>query len=181
MDRQCEDRAHRIGQIRDVHVYRFISEHTVEEAMLRKADQKRSLDDLVIQKGGFDWRDLFGDEGRGVLGAGGDHIARALEEFVDTEDARAAQIAEREGNELEGADMEDFGDEGNRAPDAGPVALDDGGVVDGRVEAVVGAEGGDGEEEDGEEEEDGGTTAEYMVSFIQANYEHFSCWQIRAS
>ena len=48
MDRQCEDRAHRIGQIRDVHIYRFISRHTVEEALLRKANQKRSLDDLVI-------------------------------------------------------------------------------------------------------------------------------------
>ncbi|EMD30670.1 hypothetical protein CERSUDRAFT_40929, partial [Gelatoporia subvermispora B] len=43
MDRQCEDRAHRIGQIRDVHIYRFVSQHTVEEALLRKANQKRSL------------------------------------------------------------------------------------------------------------------------------------------
>jgi hypothetical protein len=52
-------RAHRIGQIRDVHIYQFISQHTVEEAMLRKANQKRSLDDLVIQKGEFDWRSLL--------------------------------------------------------------------------------------------------------------------------
>jgi helicase SWR1 len=50
-------RAHH-GQIRDGH----ISQYTVEEAMLRKANQKRSPDDLVIQKGEFDWRSLFGDE-----------------------------------------------------------------------------------------------------------------------
>lgn len=65
MDRQCEDRAHRIGQIRDVHIYRFISQYTVEEAMLRKANQKRSLDDLVIQQGDFDWRRFFGADGDG--------------------------------------------------------------------------------------------------------------------
>ena len=39
-----------------MHIYRFISETTIEEQLLRKANQKRALDDIVIQKGGFDWR-----------------------------------------------------------------------------------------------------------------------------
>ncbi|WWC69976.1 uncharacterized protein I206_103920 [Kwoniella pini CBS 10737] len=69
MDRQCMDRAHRIGQTREVHIYRFVSSHTVEENMLKKAEQKRMLDHMVIQQGEFNndwwgrvgWKDMFGD------------------------------------------------------------------------------------------------------------------------
>lgn len=70
MDKQCQDRCHRIGQTRDVHIYRFVSEHTIESNILKKANQKRQLDNVVIQKGDFttDYfsklsvRDLFGSE-----------------------------------------------------------------------------------------------------------------------
>jgi len=50
MDKQCQDRCHRIGQTRDVHIYRFVSEHTIETNILRKANQKRMLDDVIIRK-----------------------------------------------------------------------------------------------------------------------------------
>ncbi|KAF0712621.1 Aste57867_4757 [Aphanomyces stellatus] len=53
MDAQAQDRAHRIGQTRDVHIYRMVSEHTVEENILRKAQQKRHLDFLVLSEGQF--------------------------------------------------------------------------------------------------------------------------------
>ncbi|EFW99983.1 helicase swr1 [Grosmannia clavigera kw1407] len=53
MDKQCQDRCHRIGQTRDVHIYRLVSEHTIEANILRKASQKQMLDDVVIQEGGF--------------------------------------------------------------------------------------------------------------------------------
>jgi helicase SWR1 len=53
MDRQCQDRCHRIGQTRDVHIYRLVSEHTIEANILRKAGQKQMLDDVVIQEGEF--------------------------------------------------------------------------------------------------------------------------------
>lgn len=53
MDQQAQDRCHRIGQTREVHIYRLISESTIEENILRKANQKRALDDLVIQSGGY--------------------------------------------------------------------------------------------------------------------------------
>ncbi|KAF5357404.1 hypothetical protein D9758_005953 [Tetrapyrgos nigripes] len=129
MDRQCEDRAHRIGQIRDVHIYRFVSKHTVEEAMLRKANQKRSLDDLVIQKGEFDWRTLLGasdnenedndSDGAEItskttfVGNGSSSgralLTKALEEFEDAEDTNAARVAEQEEGDLVGADEADFG------------------------------------------------------------------------
>lgn len=52
-DLQAMDRAHRIGQTRPVIVYRFATRGTVEETLLLKADSKRRLEKLVIQKGKF--------------------------------------------------------------------------------------------------------------------------------
>ncbi|KAF7350945.1 Helicase SWR1 [Mycena sanguinolenta] len=161
MDRQCEDRAHRIGQIRDVHIYRFVSSHTVEEAMLRKANQKRSLDDLVIQKGEFDWRSLFADDGSGVLA-----LEKALEEFDDTEDAHAAAVAAREEVVLQGQDQADFLDV----------------EADGTANAPVkGATVGDEEQEpepEPEEPEEGGSVADYMIAFVQRDADFFRDWKL---
>lgn len=53
MDAQAQDRCHRIGQTRDVHIYRLISERTVEENILKKANQKRLLADMTIEGGCF--------------------------------------------------------------------------------------------------------------------------------
>ncbi|KAL3922930.1 MAG: hypothetical protein SGILL_001943 [Bacillariaceae sp.] len=54
MDAQAQDRAHRIGQTRDVHIYRLITEHTIEENILSKAKQKKNLDIMVMDRGKFD-------------------------------------------------------------------------------------------------------------------------------
>lgn len=48
---QAMDRAHRIGQTKQVYVFRFITEGSVEERMLERAAQKLRLDQLVIQQG----------------------------------------------------------------------------------------------------------------------------------
>jgi helicase SWR1 len=172
------NRAHRIGQIRDVHIYRFISQHTVEEAMLRKANQKRSLDDLVIQKGEFDWRSLF----RGTVG---DTITHALEDFADQEDARAARIAAHEAGELEGADAADFGEEAGavqREGSASAAPVDD--VVIGSPSAPP--EDVEREEEQAEEDladegaggEEEGTTVDYMVAFVRLDSDFFRDWRL---
>ncbi|KAI6030006.1 P-loop containing nucleoside triphosphate hydrolase protein [Pisolithus marmoratus] len=50
-DLQAMDRAHRIGQTKQVYVFRFVTEDTVEERMLERAAQKLRLDQLVIQQG----------------------------------------------------------------------------------------------------------------------------------
>ncbi|EME46555.1 hypothetical protein DOTSEDRAFT_70536 [Dothistroma septosporum NZE10] len=50
-DLQAMDRAHRIGQTKQVKVFRFITEHAIEEKVLERAAQKLRLDQLVIQQG----------------------------------------------------------------------------------------------------------------------------------
>ena len=158
-----------------MHIYRFISQHTVEEALLRKANQKRSLDDIVIQKGEFDWRSLF-VEGSVNDGA----LTRALGEFEDDEDAQAAQLAAQEEMELEDEDAQDFGTEARtvqqvevvqtpikEVTSAPPVNVSADDVV-ATGEGEVGEDEGDG---DGEE---GRTIDDYMIDFVNADPEFFS-------
>lgn len=53
MDAQAQDRVHRIGQTRPVRVIRLVSASTVEEKILQKASQKRSLESAVITEAQF--------------------------------------------------------------------------------------------------------------------------------
>ena len=50
-DLQAMDRAHRIGQTKQVYVFRFVTEQAIEERVLERAAQKLRLDQLVIQQG----------------------------------------------------------------------------------------------------------------------------------
>ena len=52
-DLQAQDRAHRIGQTRPVIIYRLATKGTIEQTLLEKADGKRRLEKLVIQKDKF--------------------------------------------------------------------------------------------------------------------------------
>ncbi|KAI1073745.1 SNF2 family domain-containing protein [Whalleya microplaca] len=127
MDKQCQDRCHRIGQTRDVHIYRLVSEHTIEANILRKASQKQMLDDVVIQEGAFttDYfqqklasassavdsnasgeMDVVGNAMDRVLGgveSSNDQrtVGRVLEQAEDREDVAAARVAEKEIQEDE--------------------------------------------------------------------------------
>lgn len=73
--------------------------------MLRKANQKRFLDDMVIQKGEFDWRKMLVDELEGRTS--GRKLEEALALVEDQEDVEAARLA---AAEIEG-DQVDFGEE----------------------------------------------------------------------
>ena len=50
-DLQAMDRAHRIGQTKQVVAFRFVTEKAIEEKVLERAAQKLRLDQLVIQQG----------------------------------------------------------------------------------------------------------------------------------
>ncbi len=51
VDLQAIDRAHRIGQLKPVTVYRFVTEGTVEEKIVERAAKKLKIDHLIIQRG----------------------------------------------------------------------------------------------------------------------------------
>jgi len=50
-DLQAMDRAHRIGQKKQVRVFRFVTENTVDEKIVERAGVKLRLDRMVIQQG----------------------------------------------------------------------------------------------------------------------------------
>lgn len=52
-DFQAIDRVHRIGQKKQVHVFRLITENTVDHRMVHRAEIKQRLDNVVIGKGGM--------------------------------------------------------------------------------------------------------------------------------
>lgn len=51
VDLQAIDRAHRIGQTKELTIYRFVCEGTVEEKIVERAAKKLKIDHLIIQKG----------------------------------------------------------------------------------------------------------------------------------
>ncbi|KAM7462757.1 hypothetical protein LguiA_030878 [Lonicera macranthoides] len=53
MDQQAEDRAHRIGQKKEVRVFVLVSVGSIEEVILDRAKQKMGIDAKVIQAGLF--------------------------------------------------------------------------------------------------------------------------------
>lgn len=155
--------------------------------MLKKANQKRRLDEMVIAEGDFttdylqklDWRDYL-DEGQlkdlgvdeldaeAAAAGGGESAAEvrmALAAAEDEEDALAAKAAE---GELE-VDNSDFveGGGGTATPTVQTAGSQVVGKIVGEVEpAVV-------EEEEGEADPLAGTVDGFMCRFVDENFELF--------
>ena len=66
-EQQAVDRIHRIGQDKEVHVYRLVAEGTIDEKVMQLKDSKAALFDAVVGEGEFasaavtaeDVRELF--------------------------------------------------------------------------------------------------------------------------
>lgn len=92
MDLQAMDRAHRIGQKKQVRVFRFITENTVEEKIVERAEIKLRLDKLVIQQGRLvdnKASTLNKDEMLNMIRHGANHVfasrdSELTEEDIDT-------------------------------------------------------------------------------------------------
>lgn len=191
IDKQCQDRCHRIGQTRDVHIYRFVSEYTIEANILKKAEQKKHLDDVIIQEGDFttDYftkltvQDLLGKSGdtesdKKLILGGGKDFTKALEMAEDVEDAKAAEIAMKESN----VDVEDFSDEENRGNvgrmDSEPTPVEESAEIEKlatRVEELSTHHHSKQAEEVAETIDNGlddeiGHIDEYMIRFIAGGY-----------
>lgn len=190
MDKQCQDRCHRIGQTRDVHIYRFVSEFTIEENIFRKANQKRMLDNVVITEGNFtsdyfnkvDWRDMLGDDmgiqsfpehTAGDVGQG----AKVEQAFAAAEDVEDAIAAKRAQKEME-FDAAEFEEAPTPATPATPVGLATstpapaGSASEREVsistpDVAVPTPSASGMDIDGQEETEPGSIDDWMVMFIE--------------
>lgn len=58
VDKQAMDRAHRLGQLRDVTVYKLVCRDTVEERVMEMASKKDEIQKMVIEKGNFEGADI---------------------------------------------------------------------------------------------------------------------------
>ncbi|KAG7665299.1 uncharacterized protein J8A68_000986 [[Candida] subhashii] len=88
-DLQAMDRAHRIGQTKQVKVFRFVTENAIEEKVLERATQKLRLDQLVIQ------------QGRNTAGLDGQQSSKAASknELLDMIQFGAADMFKKDGTE----------------------------------------------------------------------------------
>lgn len=191
IESQCMDRAHRIGQLRDVHIYRFVSEATVEENMLKKADQKRLLDSVVIQGGEFTtehlqkggWRDMLDDGGEtlaGVkVGGGDDDVVdeAALAQVEDEEDRMAAQTAREEMRAVGAEEDVEFVEGGEEGAGGSKKQADERGASGTPGVANNGAKGqevevADADADAGEEED--GAVDDYMLRWVHTDWPFFN-------
>ena len=53
-DLQAQDRAHRIGQKKEVRIFRLVTSSSIEEHIVATAQLKKDMDNKVIQGGKFD-------------------------------------------------------------------------------------------------------------------------------
>jgi hypothetical protein len=81
MDLQAMDRAHRIGQKKQVYVYRFVTENSIEEKIIERAEIKLRLDAMVVQAGKVQQRKtaagMSNDDVASMIRFGADKIIKA--------------------------------------------------------------------------------------------------------
>ena len=86
-DLQAQDRAHRIGQKKPVQVFRFVTEHTIEEKIVERAQQKLKLDAMVVQQGRLKNKDkLSRDELLSAVRFGADKIFKSKDSSITDDD-----------------------------------------------------------------------------------------------
>uniref|UniRef100_H2YQX0 SWI/SNF related, matrix associated, actin dependent regulator of chromatin, subfamily a, member 5 n=1 Tax=Ciona savignyi TaxID=51511 RepID=H2YQX0_CIOSA len=91
VDMQAMDRAHRIGQKKQVMVFRLITENTVEERIMERAEMKLHLDNIVIQQGRLvdQSQKLAKDEMLQMIRHGANHVFASKESEITDEDIDA--------------------------------------------------------------------------------------------
>ena len=119
IDSQAMDRAHRLGQTKQVTVYRLITRNTIEERIRKRALQKEEVQRVVIQGGGAS----VDFSGRRPAENRNRDIAMWL-----ADDEQAELIEKREREMLQSGELEKTKKKGKRKKPAGEatgVSLDD--------------------------------------------------------
>ena len=105
MDLQAQDRCHRIGQEREVHVYRLVTKGTIEENIVRKSMQKRAINDMVIGDGNFSTDYLEKLDPRELLGV--DKQGERQHEEKEKVTAKVKEESKEGGEQLDDAEDEE--------------------------------------------------------------------------
>lgn len=117
-DLQAQDRCHRLGQKKPVSVYRLVSENTVEEKIVERAQQKLKLDAMVVQQGRLKEKDkkVSKEEIMAAVRFGADTVFRSEESTITDDDidvilergkAKTKELAEKI-QQAEKGDLLDF-------------------------------------------------------------------------
>ena len=79
IDRQAEDRCHRLGQTRPVTVYRFVTRDSVDEKIVAIAERKLQLDSAILNAAGDE-----GDAAQGAAAGGRGAESKSMAEILRT-------------------------------------------------------------------------------------------------
>jgi uncharacterized small protein (DUF1192 family) len=86
-DLQAQDRCHRLGQKKPVNIFRLVSQNTIEEKIVERAQQKLKLDAMVVQQGRLkDTDKVTKEEIMAAVRFGADTIFRSEESTITDDD-----------------------------------------------------------------------------------------------
>jgi len=122
-DLQAMDRAHRIGQTKDVKVFRFVTGDSIEEKVIERAELKLQMDSAIIQAGRLaeKHKNLSKEEALAAVRYGADKVFRAenaeiTDAEIETMIANAKDLTAEREEKLKGVedkakrDLLDFSD-----------------------------------------------------------------------
>lgn len=124
-DLQAQDRAHRIGQTKEVRIFRLVTHNSVEEVILARAQYKLNLDGKVIQAGKFDHKST-NEEREAML--------RALLDSEQQKTAAKKTLSKKKGKREPGDSEDEAADEGEECED---IAADDAVLGDDELNEIL--------------------------------------------
>ncbi|TMW56088.1 hypothetical protein Poli38472_008736 [Pythium oligandrum] len=129
-DLQAQDRAHRIGQKKEVNVYRLVTTDSVEEKIIERAQQKLKLDAMVVQQGRLQEKQakLSKTDMLEMIRFGADQVFRSTDSTITDEDIDAilAQGEQRTEEMMKKLQTHDKGDLLDFKLDGGTLQTHDG-------------------------------------------------------